>query len=206
MLKTNRIKLDMSGAKDPMNYEQYIQWHQDIIARKFDEHSVYQKESMYQYTCDNWIRFEKSLKAMVLDKKLYNFLTNSAPQRWIILTEPWCGDAAQLIPLFYALAVAQPAIELEFYLRDENEALMNQALTNGGKAIPKLLVLQENDEIAFTWGPRPIPAQELVMQMKEQQLKGSAFNQKLDAWYENDRHQTAQTELYQLLKSIYIFT
>ncbi len=192
----------MSGAKNPMNYEQYIQRHQDIIARKFDEHSVYQKESMYQYTSDNWIRFEKSLNSVALDKKLYNFLTNSEPQRWIVITEPWCADAAQMIPLFYALATAQPAIELEFYLRDENESLINQALTNGGKAIPKLLVLQQQNEIAFAWGPRPKPAQELVLQMKEQQVKGTVFNQNLDAWYENDRHQTAQIELYQLLKSI----
>lgn len=198
----NRVKLDLHGMKHPMSYEQYIQLHQEIVARNFGPYSVYEKESTYKYTCDNWIRFEKSLKSVSLDKKLYNFLTNIEPQRWIVITEPWCGDAAQLIPLFYALATAQSAIQLEFYLRDENDNLMNQALTNGGKAIPKLMVLNEQDEILFTWGPRPKPAQELVLKMKEQEVKGSEFNRQLDAWYENDRHQTAQTELYQLLKTI----
>ena len=38
-------------------------------------------------------------------------------------------------------------IELKIVLRDENEELMNEFLTNGSRSIPKLIVLDENLEV-----------------------------------------------------------
>ena len=62
---------------------------------------------------------------------------------WLVLSEGWCGDAAQLLPVINKKAELSENIKLKVLLRDENEELMNQFLTNGGKAIPKLIIIEE---------------------------------------------------------------
>ena len=63
---------------------------------------------------------------------------------WLVLTESWCGDAAQTLPVVNKFAEANKNIELKVVLRDENDDLMNQFLTNGSKSIPKLIVIEKD--------------------------------------------------------------
>ena len=60
---------------------------------------------------------------------------------WLVLAEGWCGDAAQILPVIHKMAETTNKVELKIALRDDNDALMQHFLTNGGKAIPKLIVL-----------------------------------------------------------------
>ena len=45
---------------------------------------------------------------------------------WLVLTESWCGDAAQTMPVINKVAELSDNITLKVVLRDENEALMNE--------------------------------------------------------------------------------
>lgn len=85
------------------------------------------------------------------------------PQFWLVITEAWCGDAAHALPIIEKIAKQNSNIALRIVLRDENEALMNQFLTNQKKSIPKLIAVhKQNKEVLFTWGPRPKEAQHIV--------------------------------------------
>ena len=44
---------------------------------------------------------------------------------WLVLIEGWCGDAAQLVPIFNKMANSSNNIELKLVFRDENKSLMN---------------------------------------------------------------------------------
>jgi hypothetical protein len=90
------------------------------------------------------------------------------PISFIIITEGWCGDSAQNLPYIHKMAEASNGRIHEFYfLRDDNPDLMNQFLTNGGRAIPKLIAIHsESHEILFTWGPRPTKIQEWHLKMR----------------------------------------
>src|SRR5215217_2298139 len=60
----------------------------------------------------------------------------------LVISEGWCGDAAQILPILNKMALASDKkIDLRIVLRDENDELMSQYLTNGGKAIPKVIVI-----------------------------------------------------------------
>ncbi|MCA6074125.1 thioredoxin family protein [Fulvivirga sedimenti] len=123
-----------------------------------------------------------------LDKKIY----------WIVLTAQWCGDAAQTLPLFHKIEQLNlDKIKLVMLERDEYPELMDRFLTNGGRAIPKLIQLNDSFKITATWGPRPHPAQELVIKLRENNLP---YAEELHTWYAVDRYKSLQTEVYELLK------
>jgi hypothetical protein len=123
---------------------------------------------------------------------------------WLIITEGWCGDAAQLVPVFEAVAAAgEGHLTTRYVLRDEHPALIDQYLTAGGRAIPKLLVLHPDTLAEIThWGPRPAPAATLVRTLKAEGMAHDDFIRELHTWYAHDRTQTTQAELLALVQGL----
>ncbi|MFY9242023.1 MAG: thioredoxin family protein [Polaribacter sp.] len=122
------------------------------------------------------------------------------PQTWLVITEGWCGDAAQNIPVIAKMAELNKNIELKFVLRDENLELMDLFLTNGGRSIPKLVALDEKNNILFTWGPRPKTATKMVVDYKEKHGELDAqFKEDLQVWYNNDKGISVQEDFVELL-------
>ena len=123
---------------------------------------------------------------------------------WLILTEGWCGDAAQLLPVMEAVARAsQGTIETRYLLRDENPDLMANYLTNGAKSIPQLVVLQADTLLeASHWGPRPATAQALILKLKAEGMSHDDFITQLHTWYAHDKTQTTQRELLALVQGL----
>ena len=120
-------------------------------------------------------------------------------QNWVLITEPWCGDAAHIVPFIQKLAALNERIHLRIQNRDSNSEIDNY-LTKGGKSIPILIVRDENDKDLFVWGPRPKDAQELFLKMKNDP-EMSAVDQKeaLQNWYNNDSGKMIQKEILDLL-------
>lgn len=120
---------------------------------------------------------------------------------WLVLTESWCGDAAHVIPVINKITDLNKGIDLKLVLRDENEDLMNVYLTNGGKAIPKLLAIDnETGNVMKTYGPRPSEATRLVNEYKAKHgVLTPEFKQDLQIWYNKDKGQTTLSDLTKLL-------
>ncbi|TVT38400.1 thioredoxin family protein [Hymenobacter setariae] len=123
---------------------------------------------------------------------------------WLIITEGWCGDAAQIVPVLEAVAQAsQGHLTTRYVLRDEHPTLMDQYLTGTSRAIPKLVVLDANTLAEIThWGPRPVPARELVQRLKAEGMPHDDFIRELHTWYAHDRTQTTQTEMLALVQGL----
>jgi len=123
-------------------------------------------------------------------------------QTWLVLTESWCGDAAHVVPVMNKVAELNDNIEFKVVLRDENEGLMDRFLTNGGKSIPKLIMVDtETLTVLNTFGPRPAGATQLVMDYKEKhgEIKPE-LKEELQGWYNNDKGQSTITELIALMQ------
>jgi hypothetical protein len=119
---------------------------------------------------------------------------------WILITEAWCGDAAQIVPIIGRLAELNSHIELMIVLRDENPELMDKYLTNGGRSIPILISLNKNFEEEWHWGPRPRPAQAMVIENKETQaLSFDEMKKQVQLWYAEDKTNTTQSEIVKLI-------
>ena len=123
---------------------------------------------------------------------------------WLVLTEGWCGDAAQIVPVLEAVVRASPDhLQTRYLLRDENSDLMANYLTNGNQAIPQLILLRAGTLVeAAHWGPRPAPAQALVQRLKAEGMAHDDFITALHTWYAHDKTQTTQRELLALLKGL----
>ena len=120
-----------------------------------------------------------------------------------MLTESWCGDAAQNIPVMKKLADENSLIDLRLVLRDDNDELMQRYLTNGGRSIPKLIVFSEDlEKELFTWGPRPALAQ---TEMKRLLDANGGFNdvvkEGIQLWYNNNKGVSMQKELVVLVEN-----
>lgn len=80
---------------------------------------------------------------------------------FLIITEDWCGDAMMINPVIRKVAEAAN-IEVRVTLRDADTDLIDRHLTNGGRAIPIVLILNEDGELVGKWGPRAPEVQKIV--------------------------------------------
>ena len=123
---------------------------------------------------------------------------------WVVITEGWCGDAAQLVPVIEAVAQASNGhLVTRYFLRDANPDLIDRYLTNGGRAIPMTVVLHADSlaEVAV-WGPRPAPAQTLFQDLKASQTPFPKLAAQLHDWYAHDATRTTQHELLDLMQKL----
>ena len=122
----------------------------------------------------------------------------------LIITEGWCGDAAQIVPVLEAVAQASAGhLRTAYLLRDDNLDITDQYLTNGSRSIPKLVVLRADTLTeAAHWGPRPAEAQALITKLKAEGMAHDDYVRELHAWYAHDRTQATQHELLALLRGL----
>ncbi len=164
-----------------------------------------QNEDLFHFTKLNNQRMKRLDKQTKLNEE-----TLSKTQKidrdfiWLVLTESWCGDAAQTLPVINKFAEANEKIDLKVLLRDENEELMNQFLTNGSKSIPKLIVVDNNSrEVVGSWGPRSAKASKMVSDYKEKHGKVDAkLKTDLQNWYNEDRGAQIEMEMVELIDEL----
>jgi len=164
-----------------------------------------QTPELVEYTALNVQRMQRLDKTVKVQPALATAAAGLQGQYiWLIITEGWCGDAAQIVPVLEAVAQAsQGHLTTRYVLRDEHPALMDQYLTGASRAIPKLLVLDANTLAEIThWGPRPVPARELVQRLKAEGMPHDDFIRELHTWYAHDRTQTTQTEMLALVQGL----
>lgn len=125
---------------------------------------------------------------------------------WLVITEHWCGDAAQSLPVMNRLAeLSNGKITLKLVYRDQNLELMDAYLTNGSRSIPRLIQLDEHNNVTGIWGPRPTEAQSLVMRLKADPVTAPTYGNELHLWYAKDRQVALEGELSKLLMRANLF-
>ncbi len=126
----------------------------------------------------------------------------SKPQLWMVLTESWCGDSAQNLPVIAKISELNKNVDLRILLRDSNLEIMDQYLTNGTRSIPKLVAFDEEGNELFRWGARPAASQQLINELKEKGLQKNEWLVELHKWYANNRGKEIEKELLELLNNL----
>jgi hypothetical protein len=187
------------GLQKGVSYVSYRTLISDLLASGKSSGAI-QSEALLNYSKLNDKRMKRLDKTSKLTQETVVALKSiDAPVTWLVLTEGWCGDAAQSLPVINKIASESTQITLKIILRDDHEELMNHFLTNGGKSIPKLIVLNAKNEVLNTWGPRPTVATKMVKNYKEKhgQLDAS-FKQDLQIWYNKDKGVNIQENMLDL--------
>ncbi len=149
-----------------MTYDGYMKLSELLVSEERTS-GPNQSAPYVHYTKLNLQRMKRLNKTVEIPAHLVELMQQKANNwRWITITEPWCGDAAQCVPVIEKLALTVGGIQTYYILRDEHLEIMDAYLTNGGRAIPKLICLDENGAEVFTWGPRPAVIQDVMNQLK----------------------------------------
>ena len=164
-----------------------------------------QSEDLTLYSTLNETRMNRLDKTMdITDENSFKLKSLKGEYIWLVISEGWCGDAAQIMPIVNKMAVESGKIELKIVLRDENEDLMNLYLTNKGKAIPIVIIIdKETGNLVGHWGPRPKGAADLIKNYKKEfgTLDEKAKTD-LQLWYLHDKGLTTQEELINLMADL----
>ena len=182
-----------------MNFKEYLNYFQQIILQP-EQYPVYQDETYYNYAKLNWSRTNRWLSKFEPSAETKELITKiNEPQTWIIITEPWCGDAAHSVPQIFKIVENNPHITVDIQLRDTEPFLIESYLTNGGKSIPKLVIRNSNNEDIAVWGPRPEQLQELFLSLKDQGAEMAEVKETIQKWYNEDKGVEIQKDIAKLL-------
>jgi len=184
-----------------ISYQEY----RDLVKKLVEEKSttgISKTEALVEYTRLNDRRMKRWDKTLKIPARIENEISSiDTKVTWLVLTESWCGDAAHILPVINKVAEMNANISFKIVMRDENEALMNQFLTNESKSIPKLIMLDDDyNEVISSYGPRPSVVTQMVSDFKENhdQLTPE-FKQDLQVWYNKDKGQSTLEDLSEML-------
>ncbi len=164
-----------------------------------------QSEDLLKYSELNETRMNRLEKTIEVTPETKAKLQNLDKKYiWLVLSEGWCGDAAQIVPVIHKMADVTDKVELKIALRDDNDALMQHFLTNGGKAIPKLIVLDaETLDVVLDWGPRPHGAKQLILDYKATHgVVDEPAKIELQKWYLHDKGISIQNEIVEMHEQV----
>ncbi len=182
------------------SYESYLQLVENVFAEGKTT-GPNQSEELTHYTGLNIRRMNRLNKTTQIEDALKKVIQNiDRDQLWLVISEGWCGDAAQSLPVIHKMAELNDHIQLKIILRDENLEVMDAYLTNGSRSIPKLIILDaENLEEIAVWGSRPLAAQQLAADLKRQGMAYEEVNAAIQLWYAKDKTKSIQAEFVSLL-------
>jgi len=195
------IKKSLDNA---MSYQEY----RDLVnnlAENSGTTGIEQTENLVNFTQLNvrrMKRWDKTLK--ISEEAKAKVLGLKKPVTWLLITESWCGDAAHVVPVINKLAELNANIDLKLVLRDENLELIDMFLTNGGRAIAKLIMIDtETGDVLGTFGPRPSEATTMVNNYKiEHGTLTPEFKEELQVWYNKNKGQNIIDDITVLLSQL----
>lgn len=198
---TEPLAIAVSELSGTYTYTQYRQLIDQLLAKN-NTTGNNQSAFYIDYTRQNVKRMNRAEQMANIPLEVSQQITK--PYQFLLISEAWCGDASYTVPVIAALAKALPAVDLNIILRDEHLEIMDKFLTNGGRSIAKLIIIDSSThQVLGDWGPRPEKAQAIVMEMKQR----PNFNQKemaeaLFKWYEEDKGESTVNEIIAVLSSL----
>lgn len=186
--------------KQALSYKDY----RELIDKLLTENKTTgndQSQKKIDFTKLNVQRMNRLDKTINISAAIQQKLKNvDKPLNWLLVGDAWCGDCAQIIPVINKIAEASGGnIHLKIISRDSNAELTE---TYQAKSIPKLLFVDiENNKVTAAWGPRPKPAQEIMLRWKESngKITWDDFEKELHLWYTKDKGLTITNEIIALM-------
>lgn len=198
--KVSVIDIIEKSLENSFSYKAYRAKVAELLEQNHSTGNDPKNKGLLDFSNLNNRRMKRLDKTLKMDAETISSLdTINSNINWIVITEGWCGDAAQSLPVINKVAELV-GIDLKIVLRDDNEDLINQFLTNGGQAIPILIAYDEqNKQVVNSWGPRPTTATKLVNDYKEEHGRLTPeFKQDLQIWYNKNKGKDIISDLVNL--------
>ena len=145
-------------------------------------------------------RMARHLKTYEPSQAIMNVIADiPGAQTWVVITEDWCGDSAQTLPIVARIAGLNSGIMLRILDRDTYPDAIEGYLTNGARSIPIVIATQAdqagNSEELWTWGPRPDAAKPLVTSWKNEHETNTDWYPLLHTWYAHNAQTNVESDM-----------
>ena len=195
------LTLNMEKRKIGMSYEEYREM-SSLELENFNLTDFEEKEkkrfATLKINLQRIMRLEKQFQPGEELKIVVEKITR--PQFWLLITESWCGDSAQSVPIINKIAGLNSKIELGLILRDGHKEISDTYYKDGQpRSIPLLIVYDENQNELFRWGARPKYAAELVKKLKSEGIPAEEYNKELHLWYGRNKGMDIEKEITELI-------
>jgi hypothetical protein len=119
----------------------------------------------------------------------------------LALSEDWCGDAVNSLPVLAKLAELVDNIDLRILPRDTNLDLMDSHLSpRGGRAIPVVMVLDADFVERGWWGSRPAELQRWIDDVGHAMPKEDRYRE-VRKWYARNRGADVLSEVVAIVRA-----
>ena len=194
-------------AKALFNSHPYLEYRKLVSDLLLENKSTgnEQSDDLTNYSTLNETRMNRLDKTMkITDENTLKLKSLKKEYIWLVISEGWCGDAAQLLPVVNKMVLESGKIDLRIVLRDENDDLMNLFLTNKSKSIPIVIIVdKQTGELMGHWGPRPKAAITLIQDYKKKfGVVDETAKTNLQLWYLHDKGLSTQKEIIDLMLEI----
>jgi hypothetical protein len=192
-------------AKALFNSHPYLEYRKLVSDLLLENKSTghEQSDDLIHYSSLNETRMNRLDKTITIsDENKQKLSRLKGEYIWLVISEGWCGDAAQLLPIVEKMAIESGKIELRVVLRDENEDFMKLFLTNKSKSIPIVVIIDKvTGSVLGKWGPRPKGAAELIENYKKEfGVIDETIKTNLQMWYLHDKGISTQNEIIELMQ------
>lgn len=191
------------SIKETFTYKEYREYMSALLKQGLSTGHT-QSEDLMHYSTLNEVRMNRLDKTISLPEDAVSTLGDLKKEyTLLVISEGWCGDAAQILPVINKIAEAGKKLDFSIILRDDNPQLMDQYLTNGARSIPKLILIEKDTHIVRgSWGPRPHGAAKLILDYKAQHgVIDNEAKTALQKWYLEDKGLSTVDEIVLLLKT-----
>lgn len=162
--------------------------------------------SQLNYTKLNISRTQRwDKRGKLIEETLEAIESISHEQTWLVITEGWCGDSAQILPFVHKMAELSEHVNLRIILRDQFPDIIDEFLTDGkSRSIPKVVVLNSATlDVLGNWGPRPSEVQKAYLEEKmDESIGGKKAAENLHIWYARDKGVTTQREFSHFIRTL----
>jgi len=83
------------------------------------------------------------------------FAGSKEPVNILVLSESWCPDCVQNVPIVAKIASLNPRLRVSIFPRDENLDVMDEFLTDGRRTIPTVVFFDGDFKEIGRWIERP---------------------------------------------------
>ena len=183
------------------SYEEYRKTVSDLLLKGLSTGNE-QSEELTNYSSLNETRMNRLDKTIkISDENILKLKSLKRDYIWLVISEGWCGDAAQILPIINKMDLETDKVELKIVFRDENDEFMNLFLTNRSKSVPKLVIIdKDTGSVVNSWGPRPMGATQLILDYKKEfGVVDEKAKTDLQMWYLHDKGLSTQNEIIDLL-------
>jgi hypothetical protein len=184
----------VNAKEKTLSYAEYI----SQFERDMQEAELENNEVQYNKLKLNYARVKRLEKTFTPDRLLLEKLEKyKNPLRWLIISEPWCGDSSQNLPLIEKIVENSSNITTQYVLRDR--------MLQVDIPIPKLYCFNGlSNELIFEWGARPAKIQQMFLDLRvnEPEIEKSELYANLHKWYAADKGKALQDDFKALLEKL----